>query len=212
MPWDASAQAFDQLHQSTLWKSIVQQFIVFAAPEGSELVLEIGSKTGRFSLALAVKAREVQGIEASQPLLALAERNVKTARVDNISFENGEYEDLPFADGSFDLTCSLFTLHQSKNPAKAIQEMARVTRFGGRVVCLAPSPGFTKEAVERWSKKNLPSRPLAEALLGLAEETAAGRSFSEDDLADLFGEANIYEIELDSAFDDLLFIVKARHG
>jgi ubiquinone/menaquinone biosynthesis C-methylase UbiE len=211
MPWDGSAQAFDQLHQSTLWKSIAQQFVAFAAPEGSDLVLEIGAKSGRLALMLAAKAREVQCIETSQALLTLSERNVKTARVDNVSFENGDYEDLPFADGSFDLTCSFFTLHQSKSAAKAIQEMARVTRFGGRVVCLAPSPGFTKEAVEKWIKKNVPSRPLAEALLGLTDETAKGRSFSEDDLADLFGEANIYEVELDYAFDDLLFIAKAKH-
>jgi ubiquinone/menaquinone biosynthesis C-methylase UbiE len=210
MSWDGSAQAFDQLHQSTLWKSIIQQVITFAAPEGSDLALEVGSKTGRFALALNLKAREVQCIEPNATLIKAAEQNIKTARVDGISFEQGEYEDLPFADGSFDLTCSVFTLHQCKNAAKAVQELARVTRTGGRVVCLVPSPGFTKEAVERWCKKNAASKQLLDALVGLAQETANGKSFSEDALADLFGEADIYEIELDSAFNDLLFIAKAR--
>lgn len=210
MSWDASAQAFDQLHQSTVWKSLFQQFITFAAPEASDVTLEIGAKTGRLSLALAAKTREVQGLENDPQMLALAEKNVRTARVDNISFESGDIEDLPFADGSFDLTCAFMVLYKSPDPTKAFRELARVTRTGGKIICLNPSPLLTKEAAEKMIKKTMPPKSLSDALLALADEANKTKRFTEDDLADLFGAAGIYEVELDAALDELFFLAKAR--
>jgi ubiquinone/menaquinone biosynthesis C-methylase UbiE len=212
MPWDGSAQAFDQLHQTPTWRALYQQFIEFAAPEASDLVLEIGSKTGRLAMALAPKAKEIQGLEASPDMIALAEKNVKTARLDNLSFEEGRNEDLPFADGTFDLCCAFGSLYLLEDPILGVKEMARVTRTGGRLACLNPSPEMSREAMERYLKKSTPTRLLSEGMVALMESAVAHRRFSEDDLSEIFGAAGIYEVEVEPALSGLMLLARGRRG
>lgn len=212
MPWDGSAQSFDLLHQTPTWRALIQRFIEFATPEASELVLEIGSKTGRLSMALSAKAKEVQGLEASADMLALADKNVKAARIGNLSFEEGRAEDLPFADGTFDLSCAFSSLHLLDDPSLGVKEMARVTRTGGRLVCANPAPEMTREAMERYLKKSTPTKLLSEGMMALTDGAMRHRRFSEDDLADLFAAAGIYEVEVDTALSGLILLARGRRS
>jgi ubiquinone/menaquinone biosynthesis C-methylase UbiE len=212
MPWDGSAQSFDQLHQTPAWRALFQQFIEFAAPDASDLVLEIGSKTGRLAMALSAKAREVQGVEASPEMIGLAEKSVKVARLDNVSFEAGRGDDMPFADGSFDLTCSFLNVYLLPDPTAAVKEMARVTRTGGRLCFVNPSPEMSRGAMERYLKKITPTRLLADGMTALAESAERNKRFSEDDLGDLFAAAGIYEVEVEPALSGLLFLARGRRG
>jgi SAM-dependent methyltransferase len=53
--------------------------------------------------------------------------------IDNVRFEPGAAEDLPFPDASFDLVVTRFSVHHFASPEAAFSEMARVCRVGGRV-------------------------------------------------------------------------------
>jgi SAM-dependent methyltransferase len=52
---------------------------------------------------------------------------------DRVRFEVGDAQQLRFADGSFDRTLSLLVLNFIPDPARALDEMVRVTRPGGTV-------------------------------------------------------------------------------
>jgi SAM-dependent methyltransferase len=71
-----------------------------------------------------------------------------------VRFRVGDVDALPFPDGSFDLVTSRRALHHFPDPARALAEMARVLRPGGRA-------GFADMAV--------PENPEAAALFNSLE-------------------------------------------
>lgn len=212
MPWDTSLQNLDQLHQTQTWRGLLQQFVLFSAPTGSELVLDVGVQTGRLSLLLAARAKEVQGLAVSAEAAALADKHTKVARVENVSFEVTPFDELSYGDGSFDLVCVFSSLFWQADPAAVMRELGRVTRVGGRIVVANPSPEMTAKTLEQYIKKSLPARIVAEGLQAMADEAARHKRFSEDDLADLFALAGIEEIEIESAVSEMFFFARGRKG
>jgi ubiquinone/menaquinone biosynthesis C-methylase UbiE len=73
----------------------------------------------------------------------------------NVEWRSGDVYALPFADEAFDVVTCRFALHHFENPRKALAEMARVCRPGGRVaLCDAVAPAdaakaFAFNAMER---------------------------------------------------------------
>jgi SAM-dependent methyltransferase len=54
--------------------------------------------------------------------------------LDNLSWDLGRADDLPYTDESFDAVVTRFSFHHLEEPAWALAEMVRVCRPGGRVV------------------------------------------------------------------------------
>jgi ubiquinone/menaquinone biosynthesis C-methylase UbiE len=107
-------------------------YIAFAGVGKGDRVLDVGAGTG--SLASALEAtpgvKEVVGVDPSEALIAYARQNAKAGRA---RFEVGDAQALKFEDASFDSTLSLLVLNFVPDHDKAIAEMRRVTRPGGRV-------------------------------------------------------------------------------
>ncbi|WP_370114094.1 class I SAM-dependent methyltransferase [Streptacidiphilus sp. MAP12-33] len=100
--------------------------------EGQRL-LEIGCGTGNLSL-LARRTRPGVEVVGSDPdPLALARARRKARGLDQISFEGGYAQELPYADGSFDRAFSALMLHHLDRDTKvaAAAELLRVLRPGG---------------------------------------------------------------------------------
>lgn len=72
------------------------------------------------------------GLDIDRGALRLAGRHVPAA-----AHVHGDGLDLPFAAGAFDACLTHFLLLWVARPARALQEMARVTRPGGWVFCFA---------------------------------------------------------------------------
>ncbi len=210
MSWDGSAQSFDQLFQTTAWRTVLQQFVEFVAPEASDLVLDVASRSIRAAMTLSTVSREVQCVDDTPDLAAVADKALKLARIDNVIFEPGILTDLSFADGSFDISCTILSLHRLHEPLQGLRELTRVTRTGGRVACLCPTADFTRETLDRLFKKHPPVRTYADGMAALLQEIHAGKLLSEDDLADLFGALEIGEIEIEVDSTELFFFVRGN--
>ena len=97
-------------------------------------MLEIGSGPGRLAVTLAETGSEARivGVDISSEMAEratnLAARHGVAGRV---SFAVGDAAALPFADASFDLVVSTFSMHHWSNPGKGLAEIARVLRPGG---------------------------------------------------------------------------------
>jgi demethylmenaquinone methyltransferase/2-methoxy-6-polyprenyl-1,4-benzoquinol methylase len=79
-------------------------------------------------------------------MLAIGRQKIERAGFsERVELRTGDAETLPFADASFDAVSIAFGIRNVPDRDRALSEMARVTRPGGRVVILElsePSPGF----------------------------------------------------------------------
>jgi len=95
-------------------------------------VLDVASGTGEAACFLAKTYHcKVVGIDASEFMIERARTKVHSRNLD-ISFQQGDAHELPFAENSFDAVISECTTCVLDKP-RAIREMARVTKPGGHV-------------------------------------------------------------------------------
>jgi len=83
---------------------------------------------------------KVFGIDFSEKMLSLAVRKVKKGGIsDKVTFIAGDALFLPFREGTFDITAVAFGLRNVPNREKALMEMLRVTKKGGKIMVLEMS-------------------------------------------------------------------------
>jgi ubiquinone/menaquinone biosynthesis C-methylase UbiE len=97
-------------------------------------VLEIGAGTG-LSIPLYPPVEELVATDPSEPMLRRARRRAAQAGRD-VTFVEAPAEQLPFADDSFDTVVSMAVLCTVADPARALLEIRRVLRPGGRLLFL----------------------------------------------------------------------------
>jgi len=95
---------------------------------------------GTGDLALELRRRvgpggRVVGLDFSAPMLELAERKA-TAAAAAVEWVEGNALELPFGDATFDAATVGFGVRNVADVPRAIREMARVVRSGGRVAIL----------------------------------------------------------------------------
>jgi ubiquinone/menaquinone biosynthesis C-methylase UbiE len=99
-------------------------------------VLEVGCGTGddaRLLAALVGPDGRVVGIDASEAMIGVARARSSDSSLP-VEFALGDVLALKFPDGAFDACrCERVLMHVDGDPARGIDEMARVTRPGGRV-------------------------------------------------------------------------------
>ncbi|MFC7072885.1 class I SAM-dependent methyltransferase [Halovenus rubra] len=111
-----------------------------AGVAAGDRVLDVGCGTGNVALTARRQGASVMGVDASPPMLSLAEKNAALAEYDDIHWTGGDAESLPVADNQFDAALSNFGHVFAPNANKAANEMCRVTRQGGQVGFTAWSP------------------------------------------------------------------------
>ncbi len=90
-------------------------------------VLEVGCGTGLILARLAQGARSAAGVDLSAGML-------QKARERGLRVVQGSATDLPFAAAVFDVVVSFKVLAHVEDIGRALEEMARVTRPGGRLL------------------------------------------------------------------------------
>ena len=108
--------------------------IELTAPSGTDRLLDVATGTGFLAFEFADHVSEVIGIDFTEEMLAIAKEHKTDTNIKNISFESADVESLPFDDNCFDLVSCRFALHHFLHPEKAISEMTRVLKHGGKLV------------------------------------------------------------------------------
>jgi SAM-dependent methyltransferase len=95
-------------------------------------VLDVATGTGNVALRAAAVGARVVGLDLTPELFASALRREAENRV-TVEWVEGDAENLPFADASFDHVLSVFGVQFAPQHEVAAAELARVSRPGGNV-------------------------------------------------------------------------------
>jgi len=106
----------------------------FAGARGLK-VLEIGCGLGTDGAQFAEAGADYTGVDLTEAAVELARRRFELFNLPG-KFQTADAENLDFADDSFDLVYSHGVLHHTPETAKAIREIYRVLRPGGRAVVM----------------------------------------------------------------------------
>ncbi len=98
-------------------------------------VLEVGVGTG-LSLDSYPSHCQVTGIDVSEDMLELARKKLDAETHAHIKLECMDAMDLPFEDGSFDYVTAFHVVTVVPDPARLVQEMARICKPNGDVVII----------------------------------------------------------------------------
>jgi SAM-dependent methyltransferase len=111
-------------------------------PAAVDRIVEVGAGTGRLTLELLGRAREIVAIEPARPLREILARKLMSAdHGARVRVADGFFDDLPLADGWSDLVvaCSAFTPETGHGGDVGLAEMERVCRPGGCVALVWPN-------------------------------------------------------------------------
>ena len=129
------------------WK---RRVVELAAVQSGNRALDLCCGTGDLALALARRGAEVTGVDFSPAMLEIAEARNKIrdpkSETRNPTFIQGDAQQLPFPDASFDIVTVGYGLRNLANWEKGLDEMHRVARAGARLVVL----DFGKPANALW--------------------------------------------------------------
>ncbi|WP_194784544.1 demethylmenaquinone methyltransferase [Actinomyces haliotis] len=130
--FDAVARRYDltndvmSLWQVHMWRRVTRSAV--GARPGTR-VLDLAAGTGTSSVEYAADGADVVACDFSTGMVAEGK-----ARHPEIEFVAGDAMALPFADASFDVVTISYGLRNVQDTVKALSEMLRVTRPGGRIV------------------------------------------------------------------------------
>lgn len=153
--FDAIASRYDALNR-ILSMGIDQRWRRAAVREArlgaAARVLDVATGTADLALLVARMAEDatVTGVDPSTKMLDRGRDKVRARSLDGrIDLVPGDAEALPFPDEAFDASLIAFGIRNVPDRPRALAEMARVTRPGGRVVILEltePSRGLVAAA------------------------------------------------------------------
>jgi SAM-dependent methyltransferase len=111
-------------------------------PDNVERIVEVAAGTGRLTLKLLDRAREIVAIEPAAPLRQILNRKLALAGHTHAAHvTNGFFDDLPVTDGWADVVvaCSALTPMPAHGGEAGLAEMERVCGPGGCVVIIWPN-------------------------------------------------------------------------
>jgi ArsR family transcriptional regulator len=122
-------------------------------------VLDVGSGDGAAASTLAPYCRSLTCIDVNPRMIEAAKDRL--AKFPRASAQVADVHELPFSDASFDAVLIFHTLTYAEQPARALQECARVLRPEGRLVLLCLDQHQQQEVTARYGERHAGFSPAA---------------------------------------------------
>lgn len=146
-------------------------------------VLDVACGSGNLTIPAARTGAIVTGVDIATNLLEQGRARAEAEGL-SIRFEEGDAEQLPYADASFDVVVSMFGVMFAPNPEAAAAELVRVCRSGGRIALANWTPAGFAGQVFKIVGDHVPPPPGIQPPAQWGEETIVHERLR-DGIADL---------------------------
>ena len=141
--WYAATTLKDLKEHQALARRVADEL-----PAGAK-VLEVAPGPGYFAIELAKLGGDVTGLDISHTFVEIARRNAAEAGV-KVDFQHGNASQIPFPDSSFDFLLCRAAFKNFSEPVKALREMHRVLKPGGKALIIDLRRDAAREAINQY--------------------------------------------------------------
>src|ERR687892_426473 len=152
--WDAGDYATVSVHIADVGERLVEG----AGVEPGMSVLDVACGAGNAAIPAARAGAKVTGLDLVPKLLEQGRAKAEAAGLE-IEWVEGDAEELPFEDGSFDRVLSIFGHMFAPRHQRVADEMIRVCREGGAMVTATWTPEGVAGGIFRASAAYMPPPP-----------------------------------------------------
>jgi ubiquinone/menaquinone biosynthesis C-methylase UbiE len=161
--FDEVAHQWDNMQQSFFSEMVKDKAFSVAGVKKGKIAADIGAGSGFITGGLIGKGLKVIAVDQSEAMLV--EMRKKFSGAEGIEYRLGEAEKLPIPDEAVDYAFANMYIHHVESPPKAITEMVRILKPGGKLVITDMDEhefkflkeehhdrwmGFKREDVRRW--------------------------------------------------------------
>ena len=154
MFWDKISPLYDlfeNVYNGKVYKGTGKKVAEYI--DTTDCVLECACGTGAITVSIAPNCKSLTATDFAEGMLKRAKK--KCRRYGNVSFQFADITDLAFDNASFDKVVAGNVIHLLPEPAKAMKELGRVVKPGGKIVIPTyinmskSSSGFAVKFIEK---------------------------------------------------------------
>jgi SAM-dependent methyltransferase len=189
-------------------KDAEQIYQRLAVKPGTKL-LDVGCGAGQLALIAARAGAQVTGCDIATNWIEKARARAAEEGL-KVTFEEGDAEALPYADGQFEIVTSLVGAMFAPRPELVAKELTRVCKRGGRIAMFNWTPdGFVGQMFKTIAKHIAPSGMPSPVLWG---DVPTVRQRLRDGIADLKCSLQTYHFEYPFAPEGVVEFFRANYG
>jgi ubiquinone/menaquinone biosynthesis C-methylase UbiE len=129
--FESIAHKWDEMRRMFFGEGVRNAAIAAAGIKPSDIVADVGVGTGFLAEGALAAGARVIGIDSSEGMLTQARGRFAEQRFETRA---GEIDSLPLRTAEVDVVLANMVLHHAADPPRAIHEMSRVLKLGGRLV------------------------------------------------------------------------------
>ena len=142
--FDSISENYDGLNRVISFGTDIKwrkKVVALVAAQQPKKVLDIATGTGDLAISVAkTNAKKIIGLDLSEGMLSVGRKKIAEKKLESkIELVQGDSEDLPFGENSFDAITVAFGVRNFENLEKGLTEIFRVLKPGGIFVVLETS-------------------------------------------------------------------------
>lgn len=112
----------------------IQMLIEMSNVNKADIVLDVACGPGLVACEFAKHAGHVTGIDLTEKMIEQAIKHQKKEGLDNLTWDIGNVNPLPYESEKFSLVVSRYSFHHFQNPEHVLKEMIRVCKTNGTIL------------------------------------------------------------------------------